>query len=52
VPRYWRYVIAALVGLATAAVFRGTTIGLIAGVVVALTLILIVESRQRAGRRP
>jgi 4-amino-4-deoxy-L-arabinose transferase-like glycosyltransferase len=47
-PRYWRYLVAALVGLGAGAIFRGT-IGVIIGVFVALT---IIESRtQRARRR-
>lgn len=49
-PRYWRYLVAALVGLAAGAVFRGT-IGVIVGVFVALTIILIAESRTRRGSR-
>jgi 4-amino-4-deoxy-L-arabinose transferase-like glycosyltransferase len=49
--RYWRYLIAALVGLGAGAIFRGT-IGVIMGVFVALTIILMIESRpQRARRR-
>jgi hypothetical protein len=50
-PRYWRYLVAALVGLGAGAVFRGT-IGVMIGVFVALTIILMIESRtQRARRR-
>ena len=48
--RYWRYLVAALVGLAAGAVFRGT-IGVIVGVVVALTIILILEPWTRRARR-
>jgi hypothetical protein len=50
-PRYWRYLVAALVGLGAGAIFRDT-IGVIIGVFVALTIILIIESKaQRARRR-
>ena len=50
-PRYWRYLVVALVGLVAGAIFRGT-IGVIIGVLVALTIILMIESRtQRARRR-
>jgi 4-amino-4-deoxy-L-arabinose transferase-like glycosyltransferase len=49
-PRYWRYLVAALVGLAAGAVLRGT-MGVIVGVFIALTIILIVESRTRSGSR-
>jgi hypothetical protein len=50
-PRYWRYLLAALVDLGAGAILRGT-IGVIIGVFVALTIILIIESRtQRARRR-
>ena len=50
-PPYWRYLVAALVGLGAGAIFRGT-IGVIIGVLVGLTIILMIEYRtQRARRR-
>jgi 4-amino-4-deoxy-L-arabinose transferase-like glycosyltransferase len=49
-PRYWGYLVAALVGLGAGAIFRGT-IGIIIGVLVALTIILLIESRTRRARR-
>jgi hypothetical protein len=49
-PRYWRYLVAALGGLSAAAISRGT-IGVIIGVFVTLTIIVIIESRTRRARR-
>jgi 4-amino-4-deoxy-L-arabinose transferase-like glycosyltransferase len=48
--RYWRYLVAALVGLGAAAIFRGT-VGVIVGVFGALTIILVIESRTQRARR-
>jgi 4-amino-4-deoxy-L-arabinose transferase-like glycosyltransferase len=50
-PRYWRYLVAALVGLGAGAIFRGT-IGVIIGGFVALTIILMIESRTAARSSP
>jgi 4-amino-4-deoxy-L-arabinose transferase-like glycosyltransferase len=50
-PRYWRYLVAALVGLGAGTIFPGT-IGVIVGGFVGLTIILMIEPRtQRARRR-
>jgi hypothetical protein len=50
-PRYWRYLVAASVGLGAGAILPGT-IWVIIGGFVALTIILMIESRtQRARHR-
>jgi hypothetical protein len=49
-PRHWRYLVAALCGLGAGAI-SGSTAGLIIGVLVSLTIILIIESRARRSRR-
>jgi hypothetical protein len=50
-PRYWRFVFAAVVALLVGAVLRGMA-GVLVGVAVAIGLILVIESSTRSRRRP
>jgi hypothetical protein len=48
--RYWRFGVAAVIGLAVGAVLPGS-FGLVVGVVVALTAIVLLERRLHRPRR-